>query len=239
MLNFIALVVVNFQAYTAQGININDELAKSYNIGLATLSMLQISIAGVPLLVIVYNDPYAYSFVLCGIIFIVCTTILLLMFVPKIKRWKTWSAKKDKKKFTQGGSIQTSGSNVGGVVSDTSKILVSTGSNAETGSNVGDAGSNIKRQIASVGSSADAGLNVFSKKTSHLQTKKANSPTMKSWMNSKVLSWKGITLIFCPSFWRSKVWEGSSLSTQPMMKAAEKLNRKVECNDDKSVVSGH
>ena len=36
--------------------------------------MLQISIAGVPLLVIVYNDPYAYSFVWCGIIFTVCTT---------------------------------------------------------------------------------------------------------------------------------------------------------------------
>ena len=35
------------------------------------------------------------------------------------------------------------------------------------------------------------------------------------------------------------MWEGSSLSVQPMMKAAEKLNRKVECNDDKSVVSGH
>ena len=132
VLNFIALVDLNVQAYKARGININDELAESYNIGLATLSMLQISIAGVPLLVIVYNDPYAYSFVWCGIIFTVCTMILLLMFVRKIKRWKTWSAIKDKKKFTQGGSIQTSGSNVGGAVSDTSKILVSTGSNAET-----------------------------------------------------------------------------------------------------------
>ena len=163
-MHFIALVVVNVQAYKARGININDELAKSYNIGLATLLMLQISIAGVPLLVIVYNDPYAYSFVWCGIIFTVCSTILLLMFVPKIKRWKTWSANKDKTKFTQGGSIQTSGSNVGGAVSDTSKILVSTGSNAETGSNVGDAGSDIKRRIASVGSSANAGLNVVTKK---------------------------------------------------------------------------
>ena len=53
---------------------------------------------------------------------------------------------------------------MGGDVSDTSKILIPTGSNAETGSNVGDAGSDIKRRIASVGSSADAGLNVVSKK---------------------------------------------------------------------------
>ncbi len=200
--------------------------------------MLQISIAGVPLLVIVYNDPLAYSFVWCGIIFTVCTMILLLMFVPNIKRWKTWSAKKDKKKFTQGGSIQTSGSIVGGAFSNTSKILVSTGSNAEAGSNVGDAGSDIKRRIASVGSSADAGLNVVSKKNVTFADKESKLTYHENGMNSKVSSWKGITLIFCPSFWRSKVWEGSSLSIQPMMKAAEKLNRKVECNYDISVVSG-
>ena len=36
---------------------------------------------------IVYNDPSAYFFVWCGIIFIVCTTILLLIFVPKFVRF--------------------------------------------------------------------------------------------------------------------------------------------------------
>lgn len=85
ILNFFALVIVNVQAYKARGIN--DELSESKYIGLATLSMLQIFIVGVPLLVIVYNDPSAYFFVWCGIIFIICTTILLLIFVPKVVRW--------------------------------------------------------------------------------------------------------------------------------------------------------
>jgi len=87
ILNFIALVVVNVQAYRAR--SINDELSESKYIGLATLSMFQIFIVGVPLLVIVYNDPSAYFFVWCGIIFIICSTILMLIFVPKIIRWKS------------------------------------------------------------------------------------------------------------------------------------------------------
>lgn len=36
---------------------------------------------------IVYNDPSAYFFVWCGIIFVVCTSILLLIFVPKVIRF--------------------------------------------------------------------------------------------------------------------------------------------------------
>eukprot|EP00984_Skeletonema_dohrnii_P016849 scaffold7548_cov104-Skeletonema_dohrnii-CCMP3373.AAC.3 len=55
ILNFIALIIVNVQAYHAR--SINDELSESKYIGLATLSMFQIFIVGVPLLVIVYNDP--------------------------------------------------------------------------------------------------------------------------------------------------------------------------------------
>jgi len=89
ILNFVALIIVNVQAYRAR--SINDELSESKYIGLATLSMFQIFIVGVPLLVIVYNDPSAYFFVWCGIIFIVCSTILLLIFVPKIVRWKSKS----------------------------------------------------------------------------------------------------------------------------------------------------
>jgi hypothetical protein len=93
ILNFIALVIVNVQAYKAR--NIHDELSESKYIGIATLSMLQIFIVGVPLLVIVYHDPNAYFFVMCGIIFIICTTILFLIFVPKIIRWKNPPKRRD------------------------------------------------------------------------------------------------------------------------------------------------
>jgi len=87
ILNFTALVLVNVQAYHAR--SINDELSESKYIGLATLSMFQILLVGIPLLAIVYDTPSAYFFVWCGIIFIICTTILLLIFVPKVIRWKS------------------------------------------------------------------------------------------------------------------------------------------------------
>lgn len=89
ILNFAALVIVNVQAYRARGIS--DELSESKYIGLATLSLLQIFIVGVPLLVIVHNDPSAYFFVWCGLIFIVCSSILLLIFAPKFFRWRSWN----------------------------------------------------------------------------------------------------------------------------------------------------
>jgi len=55
ILNFIALVLANVQAYHAR--SINDELSESKYIGLATLSMFQIFLVGIPLLVIVRNEP--------------------------------------------------------------------------------------------------------------------------------------------------------------------------------------
>ena len=86
-LNFTALIIANVEAYKAR--SINDELSESKYIGLATLSMLQIFIVGVPLLVIVYQDPSAYFFMWTGIIFIISTSILFLIFIPKILTWRT------------------------------------------------------------------------------------------------------------------------------------------------------
>ena len=87
ILNFTALIIANVEAYKAR--SINDELSESKYIGLATLSMLQIFIVGVPLLVIVYQDPSAYFFMWTGIIFIISTSILFLIFIPKILTWRT------------------------------------------------------------------------------------------------------------------------------------------------------
>ena len=92
ILNFTALIIANVEAYKAR--SINDELSESKYIGLATLSMLQIFIVGVPLLVIVYQDPSAYFFMWTGIIFIISTSILFLIFIPKILTWRTPAPKK-------------------------------------------------------------------------------------------------------------------------------------------------
>jgi len=50
--------------------------------------MFQISIVSIPLLILVYNDPTAYYFLWTSMIFVVSTTILLLIFVPKVMRWR-------------------------------------------------------------------------------------------------------------------------------------------------------
>jgi len=99
VLNFTALILANVQAYMAR--SIKDEYQESKYIGLSTLSMLQIFIVGVPLLVIVSTDPSSNFFVWTGIIFIVCTTILGLIFVPKIISWKNPKEETKKQPFTK------------------------------------------------------------------------------------------------------------------------------------------
>jgi len=120
ILNFTALIIANVEAYKAR--SINDELSESKYIGLATLSMLQIFIVGVPLLVIVYQDPSAYFFMWTGIIFIISTSILFLIFIPKILTWKTPAPKKS---WSTYGSASGGGAGVSleasGIISEAEK----------------------------------------------------------------------------------------------------------------------
>lgn len=67
---------------------VHDELSESKWIGLSTFFMFQISIVGVPLLILVYSNPSAYYFLWTSMIFVVSTTILLLIFIPKVMRWR-------------------------------------------------------------------------------------------------------------------------------------------------------
>jgi hypothetical protein len=151
-------VVVNIQAYKAR--NINDELSESKYIGLSTLSMSQIFVVGVPLLFIVHKEPSAYFFVWCGIIFIVCSTILLLIFVPKIIRWKSLL---NKNKIRSRGGPSMGGS-VDVIRNRISRDAVSRdeshGSSMET-SNVGSAVSDMRKRISNQTSSSGVGSNNF------------------------------------------------------------------------------
>lgn len=124
VLNFLALILANVQSYKAR--SINDELSESKYIGLSTLSMLQIFIVGVPLLVIVYTSPSAYFFVWTGIIFIVCTSILLLIFVPKLVTWKNPPKKNNSsgsKWSSYGSAVQSPTSKASGVLSHQSSVV--------------------------------------------------------------------------------------------------------------------
>lgn len=121
LLNFGALILANVQAYMAR--SINDELSESKYIGLSTLSMFQIFIVGVPLLVIVYQDPSAFFFVWTGIIFIVTSSILLLIFIPKLITWKTPPKKQSGNKWSSYGSANSAGPTKGVMSSHQSSVV--------------------------------------------------------------------------------------------------------------------
>lgn len=82
VLNLLVLGVANWQAYRAR--NINSDFSEAQYIGVAMASMLQASLIGVPLLILVNDMPQAFYLTLVFMLFTVTMVILLLIFVPKI-----------------------------------------------------------------------------------------------------------------------------------------------------------
>jgi 7 transmembrane sweet-taste receptor of 3 GCPR len=82
VLNGAALFLANFQAYRAR--NLSTEYGESKYIGMAMACILQVTIVGVPLLFLVNTNPPADYFVRCTIVLVICLSILLLIFVPKM-----------------------------------------------------------------------------------------------------------------------------------------------------------
>jgi hypothetical protein len=70
------------EAYRAR--KISDEFSESKYIGFAMASMLQALLLGLPLGVLVTNNPAARLFTYSGIIFLISMSLLLLIFVPKV-----------------------------------------------------------------------------------------------------------------------------------------------------------
>lgn len=81
--NFLAIVLANIQAFKAR--KINTEFSESSSIGLAMGSMMQIFIVGIPLVFLVNDSPPAKYFILVSMISVICFSVLLLMFVPKMR----------------------------------------------------------------------------------------------------------------------------------------------------------
>ena len=82
IVNALALVSATVQAYRAR--NIASEFSESWYIMVILVSLLQALIIGVPLLIIVSDNEVASYFVWCGIIFVITSAVLGLMFGPKI-----------------------------------------------------------------------------------------------------------------------------------------------------------
>ena len=80
--NCISVIIANVQAYEGRFIDV--EFQESKYIALATASMLQAFVIGIPVVVLLKEDPRAIFIVVSMLIFITCTAVLLLLFVPKV-----------------------------------------------------------------------------------------------------------------------------------------------------------
>lgn len=81
-INVGALLLAEIEAYKAR--NLSDHLSESKYIGLATVSMFQMIVVGVPVLFLVQDQPDASFFVFSCIIFMINVSILALIFLPKV-----------------------------------------------------------------------------------------------------------------------------------------------------------
>jgi gamma-aminobutyric acid type B receptor len=82
VINLGALLVAFIEAYLAR--NISVELSESAYIMKVFFIILLVSFIGIPVIIIARENTSAFYFVTVGIIFVVCFSILCLIFVPKI-----------------------------------------------------------------------------------------------------------------------------------------------------------
>jgi hypothetical protein len=83
VINLSVVVFANVQAYRAR--TIHTEYSESRYIGLIMLCLLQSWLTGLPVLGLVYETPRANYVVITFIMFPTTTTVLLLMFVSKVR----------------------------------------------------------------------------------------------------------------------------------------------------------
>merc|ERR1712056_15486 len=83
IINLSALLITLWQAYKAR--HIKTILGETKYITMATSSMLLVFIMGIPVMIIAYENPRALYFVEMFIIFIVCMSLILFTFWPKVK----------------------------------------------------------------------------------------------------------------------------------------------------------
>ena len=139
VINMVSLVIALVQAYQAR--NISVELSESTYIFRVMSTFLYLSFLGMPILVIARDNVDAYYFVRVGLVSVICSSILLFIFVPKIlarkkksvtstsqipKRWSKDIAKKDieEEKEEEADAINSAGS-VMVTVAVSSQLLLS------------------------------------------------------------------------------------------------------------------
>jgi hypothetical protein len=86
LLNAGALVLACVMSYRSR--KMDNEYTESRWIGVACLSWVQVILIGVPVILLTRTQPAAQYFTSSSLIFLVCSSMLLLLFVPKMKSVK-------------------------------------------------------------------------------------------------------------------------------------------------------
>lgn len=119
-LNLLVLGKANWQAYQAR--DIKSEFSEAHYIGVTMASMLQATLIGVPLLILVRDMPQAFYLTLAFMLFTITMVILLLIFVPKVANTKLFRrrSQKSQRRLIQ-ESIASSARNKGASVWSTNE----------------------------------------------------------------------------------------------------------------------
>lgn len=94
VINLGVLFFAVWQAYKARGIA--SELQESSYIFIALALILLVSFLSIPIIIIARGNISAFYFVTAGFIFVVCTSILILIFAPKVHALRGQSASTDR-----------------------------------------------------------------------------------------------------------------------------------------------
>lgn len=82
VVNFGAILLACIEAYRAR--RISDEFSESKWVGITIVSWLQVVVVGMPVMFLVKENPMATYMLETTMIFVVCMSLLLFIFVPKI-----------------------------------------------------------------------------------------------------------------------------------------------------------
>jgi len=93
-INLISLLYANVEAF--RGRSIRTQYSESKFIGLTMLILLQAFIIGVPLFIVAYDSPTARFVVTSSLTFILCTAVLLPMFLPKMKYLRKYQEQQER-----------------------------------------------------------------------------------------------------------------------------------------------
>ena len=130
-----SLVFANIQAYQCR--NISVEYSESQWIAIAMVSIMQVLFIGIPLMVLVIDEPEPQFFVRVGIVFVTSMSTLLLIFLPKVKYNRDLKREKaERERARQMRSQESVINSEYSTYARISSVPVSTNSNAEDNESV-------------------------------------------------------------------------------------------------------